>query len=228
MGGKIFQESSCINFNEYQILISQLKLQFQFQEPLRLSNKTVYSDIDLILKINDINSFEIECKEIDIGSKRFHNTVYSDFKSKHFLFGSVQIDLLPCINFEFTRVFYSYEIANVFFKKLVTCWDKNIKMTSIGLIISSKKLIKEISVDSILLKNNNYLITDINFLFENLKLNKKRYFEGFNDCIELLDYFKTSIYFDKIYFKDNASFRYECSRLLNLQKLVDLKLINVV
>jgi hypothetical protein len=97
----------------------------------------------------------------------------------------------------------------------------------LGVFCSSNKIIipdnKFIQID-----DRTRLIVDCEYIFSLIDLDYTRYTEGFNDEIELLEYFKSSKYYSQLAkFKSNSKFKHDYSRLKPFANLVDLKLICV-
>jgi hypothetical protein len=93
---------------------------------------------------------------------------------------------------------------------------------------SSNKIIipenKFIQID-----NGTRLIADCEYVFRLMDLNYTRYTQGFNDEIELLEYFKTSKYNLQLtkYNLQLTKFKHDYSRLKPFANLVDLGLVEV-
>jgi predicted nucleotidyltransferase len=112
--GNVFKDSRVLNEKEYKNFL--LKYNISKNEiPLRLKNKKKFKDIDIFtIEIpTNLKKEFTEIREIVIRSKL---QLPSDMISNHILtHENIQVYLLPFIGREYTRIFYSYEIANVFF-----------------------------------------------------------------------------------------------------------------
>ena len=133
-----------------------------------------------------------------------------------------------CIDLNFTKIFFSYSIDNVFFKKLVTKYDANIKLTSYGIVISNKKLLKNLNFDNNLLlelSGNSFMISDSNLLFNILNLDINKFNSGFEDEFDFLEFLKESKNYNKVSFRYNSGFIHDLKRLNGLNKILDKLLI---
>ena len=236
MGGNTFEETKRLTNEEYSIFIERLRsLGFiegiDFLIPFRLGNKESHSDIDLIVhdadniisKLEDVK----EIKTISLFEERF------GLYSKHILLDNLtQIDFLISWNsksLEITRAFFSYSIANIFLKRMITFVDRNAKLSYLGLFISDRNFrLDGLSEESIItIDNNSRLVIDCNFIFNLLDLNYIRYTEGFNDESELLTYLSTSKYYHLVEFKNNSKFKHDFKRLEPFRRCIELGLITV-
>jgi hypothetical protein len=216
--GNIFKDSRVLNENEYNNFLLKYNI-LENEIPFRLKDKKEYKDIDIFtidIPVNFKKDFT-EIREINIRSKI---QLPSDMTSNHILtHDNIQVDFLPFIGREYTRIFYSFEFANVFFKKMIPKANKNCKCTSFGIVVSNRHI--DLSKYKHVLKFEKYsLVSDVLFLFDLLKLNIDTFYKGFNNRHELLDYFKTSEYYNLISFKYNSSFIRDINSLANL-KLLD-------
>jgi hypothetical protein len=235
MGGQIFKNSRELNDLEYnkelELNLSELALE-NVKVPLRLQSKKIYNDIDLIVAIPELLLVETKHKHeiIFVAEKRLQNSSYEHTFSMHLLNNDVQVDLLPAINPELTQVYYSYECANVFFKKLVKAWNRNAKMTSFGVLLTSKKLLDSMNLqdsDYCFLKHNEYIITSVKVLFEIIGCSSEEFFRGFRDEFELLEYFKKSLLYPCIYWNNNSSLDHDLGRMETFRNLKEhINIIN--
>ena len=210
----------------------------QILTPFRLSNKTTYSDIDFIVSDTDeiINIYvknfgqPLEIKTINLYEDKYA------LCTKHLLTKDyIQIDLLKawdCTSLEITRIYFSYGCANVFFKQLVRIASNininrsNIKLSYLGLFCTNRQ-INLSKVSHIQLDSNTRLITDPYYLFEYMNLDYEKFSQGFQTEFELLEYIKTSKYYDQIIFNANSKFRHDVKRLESFRNLYNAGLLNV-
>lgn len=256
MGGKTFEHTNIITQAEYQQIsnfVKQIGLieNVDYMLPFRLGNKNTYGDIDFILSdtekfiqifssnpantantdnadnVCNINKYEpIEIKKIPLFEERF------DLYSKHLLTPQLfQIDLLKSWNqdsMEITRAFFSYSFANIFLKRLMTVVDRNLKFSYLGVFCSSNQIILPKGTKFIQIDERTRLIIDCEYVFKLMDLDYERYTMGFENEMELLEYFKLSKYYSQaIIFKFNSKFKHDYSRLKPFANLVDLGLIEV-
>lgn len=241
MGGETFTSTTKLTKTQYDewlekfMLNDKLKINIDYMLPYRLGNKTSYSDIDIILfdenkiieEISKTNKIK-ETKTIKLFDNRF------ECHSVHLLTEeNIQIDLLKSwsSNIEsmnFTRIYYSYSCANIFFKKLVSVANINYWLSHLGLMCYNNKQEITDDLNIIQIDSTTRLLINVDMLFEMIDLDKKRFTEGFVDEYELLDYFKTSKYYNKISFIQNSKFRHNCKRLPSFNNLFINGLLNVV
>ncbi len=231
MGGLTFENTKTINSNEYNEII-QLLNNYDFLSPFRLGNKKTFNDIDLIVSNTEpiINLFHEmeqinEIKTIPLFDERFN------LYSKHILTKNlIQIDLLKSWNtdsMEISRAYFSYSFANVFLKQLTNIVNRNFKFSYLGLLCSSNKIIIPLNIKFIQVDNCTRLIIDCDYVFKLLDLDYNIYKSGFNDEVELLNYFSKSKYFSQIQFKNNSKFKHDYKRLKPFANLVDMNLIKL-
>ena len=215
--GNIYKNSRVLNQSEYNDIVKKYNF-LENELPLRLRDKKMYRDVDVFSNNipNDILKDSVNQQDIIIRSKI---PLPGNMNSHHILsLDNIQFDILPFIGREYTRIFYSYEFANVFFKKMTTKANKNCKCTSFGIIVSSKSINLE-KYQHVLIFKNYRLVSDITFLFDLIKLNIDTFYAGFDDRNTLLDYFKSSEYYDCISFQYNTSFIRDLNSLYNLKLL---------
>jgi hypothetical protein len=215
--GNIYKNSRVLNQSEYIEIVKKYNF-LENELPLRLRDKNIYKDIDIFSNNvpNKITKDSVIQQDISIRSKII---LPKNMKSFHILsIDNIQFDILPFIGREYTRIFYSFEFANVFFKKLTTKANKNCKCTSFGIIVSSKNINLE-KYQHKLVFDNYTLVCDVLFLFDLIKLNIDEFYAGFDDRHALLKYFKSSEYYKLISFKYNSGFIRDLNSLDNLKLL---------
>jgi hypothetical protein len=235
MGGETFDHTISMDLESYTNILNKICQAIQFDNyllPFRLANKKSYSDIDLI--VYDPETIESDIKSaLDIKSVKKINLFEQRFSesdiyySKHLLTNeNVQIDLLKAINIDFTRNYYSYGCANVFFKKMVQIANPEFKLSYLGLLCTNNKYDLS-NVSTINLDDKTRLITDSDYFFKLIDLDYERFKNGFSDEFELYEYFLTSKYFSQIKFKLNSKFNHDYKRLESFRNLVDGGFINL-
>ena len=238
MGGQTFDNTIQINLDKYNLEIENIRKiglveNKDYVFPFRLKNKIFHNDIDIILSDTDnfISRFEYTNKILEIKTIPLYEEKYSQY-SKHILTTDyIQIDLLKSWNsdsIEITRAYYSYSIANIFLKRIATVVNKNFKFSYLGLFCTDNKYIIPPNIQYIQLDEKTRLIIDCFYVFNILDLNYQTYSDGFENEIELLDYFSKSKYFFQIkQFKNNSKFKHDYKRLNPFKNLVDSGLILV-
>ena len=234
MGGGVFSETTTLNFDRT-VFYNTLELVKQdinsvsgvnYLLPFRLETKQTFNDIDIILHYLDIIKISAKLekqfvhKKIFLGEKRFQeNKELKGMFSFHYIKNNIQIDLLPSIDLDFTRAYYSYNFSNVFFKKMVTISNSNCKLTSFGLFVSNEKMFKEINPKVFFKLNGGFLIPDLNLLFEMLDLNLEKFKLGFSDASVFLKYLRTSKLYPFVLFNNNSGFKHDISRLESFREI---------
>jgi hypothetical protein len=241
MGGNTFDKTKSLNLDEYNKIIQHVKdlsivEHIDFLMPYRLENKILYGDVDFILSDTDkfINLFDNkslnEYKIIDIKTISLFEEKYGLY-SKHILTSEYyQIDLLKSWNLEsmeITRAYYSYSFANIFLKRLTKIIDRNLKFSYLGLICTSNNFVIPPNIKYIQIDNKTRLIIDCDYAFNLIDLDYSRYIKGFNDEVELFEYFIKSKYYSQIKFKSNSKFKHDYLRLKPFANLVNSGLIQV-
>ena len=237
MGGQAFDQTKRLQQDEYDHKINNINNlgmieNVDYVYPFRLGNKTTHGDIDIILyddeKFIDLFGKKNKIKEIKtikLFEERF------GLYSQHILTDDlVQIDLLKSYSqnsIEITRTYYSYSFANIFLKKLMNVFDRNLKFSYLGVLCSSNKFVIPKNIKYIQIDNNTRLIIDCDYVFTLLDLHYYRYKAGFTDEFELFDFFSKSKYFSQIKFKNNSGFKHDYSRLKPFANLVNKNLIQV-
>lgn len=234
MGGNTFETTKRLTNEEYTLFINRLKdLGFiegsDFLIPFRLGNKISHSDVDLIVHDADfIISKLTDVKEITIVplfEERFN------LFSKHILLNNLtQIDFLVAWksdSLEITRAFFSYSIANIFLKRMITFVNRNTKFSYLGLFISDRTFKVNESIEVTEISHNIRLVTDCNYIFNLLDLSYSRFIEGFNSEVQLLEYLSTSKYYNLVEFKNNSKFKHDFKRLEPFRTVVELGLIKI-
>ena len=105
--------------------------------------------------------------------------------------------------------------------------DRNFKFSYLGVMCSSNKFIFPKETKFIQIDDRTRLIIDCEYVFSLMDLNYARFILGFENEIELLEYFKSSKYYSQIKFKFNRKFKHDYLRLKPFANLVDLGLVKV-
>lgn len=237
MGGQTFENTRSMTKEEYDDWLNNFKIKTSLIEgvdyvmPFRLKNKTKYSDVDFIVYdtdkfTDDIHKFTVtkEEKKIMLFEGRFNSY------SIHVLTeDNIQIDLLrpwakeSC---EITRIYYSYSCANIFLKKLVSAREGFV-LSYLGLLCIDNKCVLPSDSSIVKIESTTRLITSPKLLFDIIDLDYDRFVAGFDDEYQLLEYFKTSKYYDKIHFINNSKFKHDCKRLESFNNLFIAGLLNM-
>lgn len=249
MGGNTFDNTKRLSQEEFDnmsnfIENSELKKDDDYLFPLRLQNKRSHGDFDIIVsdtkqfvKLFEDTGTIKETKIIKLFEERFNlysehiltNELYqidllkswSDFDETQLLSASISDAI------KITRAYFSYSFANIFFKRLMTIVDRNLKFSYLGVMCSSNKHKIPEGTKYIRIDEKTRLIFDCEYVFNLLDLDYSMYKEGFKNEIKLLEYFEKSKYFNQIKFKNNSKFKHDYSRLKPYRNLVDLGLIKV-
>jgi hypothetical protein len=238
MGGEVFDDTKIMTKDEYDQWMVKFLAKIGLVEcidfvfPYRLKNKMTYSDVDFIAY--DCDKF-VDTVTTNDPPKSIKKILLSDEKidsySMHMLTNeNIQIDVLKSWSdksIEMTRIFYSYSCANIFFKKLLLALEGCFRLSHMGLLCADNTYTFPDDVHCEKIGPTTRLITDHKFFFGLLDLSYERFIGGFNDEYELLDYFKTSKYFDKIKFIVNSKFRHDCKRLAPFNNLYVKSLLNI-
>lgn len=232
MGGHTFETTRRLSNEEYSLFIQSIKdlgciEGVDFIQPFRLKNKTSHGDIDLIVHDPDIIISKMsnikEIKTIPLFEEKYN--LYSKHVLTH---DNIQIDFLVSWNIEsmeITRAFFSYSCFNIFLKRMATFFDRNAKLSYLGLFISDRTMV--IETDFIQLDENTRLVIDCNYIFLKLGLDYNIFLNGFNDEVDLLEFLSSSSLYSLVKFRNNSKFKHDYKRLDSFRRLVDEGLIVV-
>lgn len=248
MGGETFDNTTTLSLEEYNSVMNKLEpnIKAKYFLPFRLKNKTSFSDLDFIVYEENqlIEQIQLKNNNVIITDTKiiplFGNT-FNNLYSKHLLVSvgnlkNIQVDLLRpwCEDsLEFTRAYFSYSCANIFFSKIIDILDRNLTLSYLGVICSSNKInipndVKHVRIVDT--NNNNSttrIIFDTKYIFKLMDLDYDIFVNGFDDEFMLLEYLKTSKYYEQIQFSNNSKFRHNIKRLETFKNLVDNNLLNL-
>jgi hypothetical protein len=248
MGGNSFDNCRRLSSDEYRVWLEQFEIATRnrltetsdYMIPYRLGNKSSYGDIDLVV-------FDVEALSQVIQD----NYCVSDIRtvtlderynlhSRHiYTEDRVQIDLLIAMcqeSMAFTRAYYSYGCANIFFDKIITAVSSIVaghhgtfQLTYIGLKCTSNTFEVPDSVPTLRMDATTRLIYDPYYIFQLMDLNYDRYIaNNFDDEFSLLDFFKESKYYVHVVFTSNSKFKRNCTRLESFRSLLEAGSLNMV